>query len=233
MKLLENKFLTLVSVIGVADCFIHPRQENIPQPLHAMVDPHSMIHHVTDASQHNPHLESLVSTMLTTGVAHGHSDPWFGAPDPYLAAGKSIAPPGFTGLPVPSDLSPVGEFFSKRGWPIMDGTMIAPESILPGFSQTGGILPAREILPPIDTPEVFAAQVEWSANFMNVALKLPLAALAYVLVEFFFLRSGVDMYKSEIESESATALWADTLATTFVRLVAMSVIAIATLTIFG
>ena len=68
---------------------------------------------------------------------------------------------------------------------------------------------------------------------MNVALKLPLAALAYVLVEFFFLRSGVDMYKSEIESESATALWADTLATTFVRLVAMSVIAIATLTIFG
>mmetsp|Transcript_13982 Transcript_13982/g.18228 ORF Transcript_13982/g.18228 Transcript_13982/m.18228 type:complete len:247 (-) Transcript_13982:341-1081(-) len=246
MRINDCAFLTFISLWGIADCFMNSR----PKPLlktpaaslqkqRALVDPNLIIQHVTDATttsaiMQNAHLDAVLSTVYSSGVAHGHSDPWFGAPDPFLSAGKSIVPPGSSGLSIPSDMPQVAEYFAKKGWPILESSSIAPEGTLPGFSSTGGILQARDpSIPPTDTPEVFAAQVEWSANFMNVALKLPLAALFYVMVEFFFLRSNVDIYKSEIERESATTLWADTLATGFVRLIAMSIVAIATLTIFG
>eukprot|EP00522_Entomoneis_paludosa_P011548 CAMPEP_0172457298 /NCGR_PEP_ID=MMETSP1065-20121228/21207_1 /TAXON_ID=265537 /ORGANISM="Amphiprora paludosa, Strain CCMP125" /LENGTH=248 /DNA_ID=CAMNT_0013210933 /DNA_START=109 /DNA_END=855 /DNA_ORIENTATION=+ len=247
LKFIGTTFLAFLSVSGVANGFLNTRprpallaQQSNQQSLHrhhAAVDPHTIIQQVdhlaaTSELLHNAQIESLLSTMYATGVAHGHSDPWFGS-DPYLAAGKSLVPQGLTVAP-PADLPAAAQFFSEKGWNVMDSANMKPEPSLPGINNIGGILPARETnIPPTDNVAVFSAQVEWAANFMNVAMKLPLAAFVYALVEFCILRKNVNLYKSEIEQESQTTLWAETMATVFVRLIAMSVVAIGTLTIFG
>lgn len=251
----------LMSVAGLTEAFLNPRtklfrpnnslQEKCATTVHdkgkrspicqSQLDPHAFVEHINYMtiaydSIHNTHFETLLSTMYTTGIAHGHSNPWFGPPDPYLNAGKSIAPLG-SSVPPPSapttDMPSLVKFFSNKGVPILDSSTITPENYLPGFTPTESILPAHRKLPPANNAAVFSAQVEWAANYMNVALKLPLAALVYAIVEFFFLRSDVDLYKSEIEQESKSALWADALSTVFVRIIAMTVIAVLTLAIFG
>mmetsp|Transcript_26158 Transcript_26158/g.72147 ORF Transcript_26158/g.72147 Transcript_26158/m.72147 type:complete len:256 (-) Transcript_26158:169-936(-) len=239
---------------AMVDGFISTRFRPQTLPVHtrvlslqrrqAHVDPNAVLQHVNDLAaaphllQHqHANLESLLSTMYTSGVAHGHSNPWFGPPDPILEAGKSVVPAtrDAASTTSPDALPQLAQQYLDKGWKIVDNSLLTPEKDLPGMTTTGGhILPARKTLPlRTDTVDVVTAQVEWAASYMNVALKLPLAAFFYVLVEFFFLRSNVDMYKEDIEQESQTALWADTLATIFVRMIAMSVVAILTLTVFG
>lgn len=196
----------------------------------------------------------LTITPNTLQPAHGHNaaSSWFGgAVDPYLAAGKSIAPSakGLTNLlaggaqegttaaagavGAASNTQPLPEALQtvlNQGWKLLDARVIQQENFLPGFTPTGGILPSHQA--PAETPASFALQVEWSARFLKVVDKLPEAAFFYALVEFFLLRPNIDLYKEEIRQEPG-AVAVETLVTTAVRVAAFGIVAVVTLGIFG
>jgi hypothetical protein len=149
-----------------------------------------------------------------------HTQPLWGPPDPYLSAGKSIAPSA-------KALADMG-----IAPPDVDSAAIHAQMLLPGFSPTRGILPTHVMGLPAETPETFAAQVEWSTRFLNVIDHIPTIVIAYALVEFFLLRPNLDLYQEDIR-EQPTQIMAETVAVTGVRLGVFFVIAILTCTIFG
>jgi len=186
-----------------------------------------------------------VDAIKLNQPAHGHSQPLFGPLDPYLAAGKSIAPSArsladmgvqktsASEVSVASDgmAATVKEALSK-GWRVMDGSSIRAETALPGFSSTGGILPHHDPRVPEETPETFAAQVEWSVRFLNVVDKIPYAAFLYAMVEFFLLRPNLDLYKEDVEEQPSRA-FVETAVVTGVRVAAFALVAVLTLVMFG
>ena len=189
----------------------------------------------------------LVSTTTSTApplylkTAVGHSQPLWGPPDPYLSAGTSIAPSaralsdmGLTEQVVQQQHESwpqLAQMAVRDGVQVLDSAALQAESILPGFTRTGGILPLHHVVT-AETPATFAAQVEWSAGFLNVVDKLPEAAFAYALVEFFFLRPGIDRYVEDVELEPTRA-WTESVAVTGVRLGMFCLVAAVTTTIFG
>lgn len=181
--------------------------------------------------------EAVLSQMIVLKPAMEHTQPLWGPPDPYLSAGRSIAPSA-------KSLADLGIEKSTEGWPelaqmavkdgvsVIDKAAIHAESLLPGFASVHGILPSHDPGVPPETPATFAAQVEWAAGFLNVVDKLPEAAFAYALIEFFILRPGIDMYKEDVEEDPGRA-FADTLAVAGVRLGMFCIVAAVTTTIFG
>lgn len=180
------------------------------------------------------HLPSLTISLLQP--AHGHTQPLWGPPDPYLSAGKSIAPSaqalannlGIT-KPDPSvvALPDYAQKAASNGWTIMDSSRMHAETIFPGFTPTGGILPAHNPNIPAETPATFMAQVEWSAKFLNVVDNLPAVVFAYALVEFFLIRPNLDVYKEDIQEEPSEVV-RETIGVTGIRLAIFAVIAVAT-----
>jgi hypothetical protein len=187
--------------------------------------------------------------MMYDKPATGHSQSFFGTPDPYLAAGKSIAPtakalsdmgimvvPGKGGMATTTATIETWPDLAKRafedGIPVLHQSALTREPILPGFAPVTSLLPHHNPMVPLETPATFAAQVEWSAGFLNVIDKLPQAVFVYALIEFFILRPNLDLYKEDIESNPGR-VWADTVAVTTVRLAMFTVVAAVTTTIFG
>ena len=172
------------------------------------------------ASADFPSITTAARTMLKP--AAGHSQPLWGPQDPYLSAGTSIAPSAqsLADMDVaPVDTSALAEpanTAASNGWHILDSSRITAENLLPGFSPARGILPFHSPNVPAETPESFAAQVEWSAKFLNVIDNLPTVAFAYALVEFFLLRPNLDLYQEEIRQEPSEVMTA-TVAVTGVR----------------
>lgn len=205
---------------------------------HGVIDHHHNVWTTILANSLSFRAGDLTISPNTLQPAHEHAASWFGAADPYLEAGKSIAPTakGLTSLdvlPKGASSGPLPEALQNvlnKGWNLLDARTIQQETFLPGFSPTQGILPAHQAPP--ETPESFATQVEWSARFLKVVDKLPQAALAYAMIEFFLLRPNIDLYKEEIRQEPG-AVAMETLVTTAVRLAAFSVVAVVTLGIFG
>jgi hypothetical protein len=213
-----------------------------------------IIHVSKSAMSSGPIVQSIVNELLVYGgdvaaatiqrPATGHSQPLWGPPDPILSAGKSI-PPSTNRLSemgiVPTAITDMPEPIQqtiKAGYKTLDASTIQRDIVMPGFTQTSGILPIHNPRLPPETPATFAAQVEWSAKFLNVIDKLPEAAFVYALVEFFILRPGLDLYKEDIDlqqEEGATTgvLTAETLAVTGVRFGVFLIIAIITNFIFG
>jgi hypothetical protein len=189
--------------------------------------------------------------------AREHAQPLWGPPDPYLSAGKSIAPlhpPPAAGLdpsapaaalftdlsaspPASPELAERARAAASRGWAVLDASAIragGPGGGLPGFAPDSslGFLPGHGAGLPAETPGSFASQVEWSARFLNVVDRLPAVALLYALLEFLGLRSGVDSYKEDVDADPAGAA-ADALRVTLVRMGAFAVLAVITLVLFG
>lgn len=199
-------------------------------------------------------LSSTSSASAYLQPAHEHAQPLWGPPDPYLSAGKSIAPlssvPSTAALDaaaatatstssapqlstVSPELAQQARLAAARGWNVLDAQGIKAEATLPGFAETGGILPRHAPnMPLAETPATFAAQVEWSASFLRVVDRLPYAALLYALVEFLVLRPNVDLYQEEVEDDPARAL-ADSIKVTTVRMGAFAFVAVVTLVVFG
>jgi hypothetical protein len=215
-----------------------------------VVDPH----HVALAVS-SPELPALLSTMLSTVQvsAHGHSNPLFGPPDAILAAGKSVVPSakamvdlGLTQIKTAADILPTAEGTTTpdfaqsvqvamtRGWKVLSdaNVMNGGGTHLPGFQETRGILPYHNPNLPVETPETFAASVQWSANFLQVVEKLPYAAFWYAMVEFFILRPGIDLYKDDIDNDPNGAI-IETLTVAGIRMGAFFIIALLTTTMFG
>ena len=215
-----------------------------------LVDPQ----HVASAVS-SPELPALLSTMLSTALvpAHGHSNPLFGPPDAILAAGKSVAPSakamvdlGLTQIKTAADILPTAEgtttpAFAQsvqtamtRGWKVLSDANImnGGGTHLPGFKETGGILPYHNPNLPVETPATFAASVEWSVNLVHVIEKLPYAAFWYALVEFFILRPNIDLYKEDIDNDPNGAI-IETLTVSGIRMGAFFIIALVTTTMYG
>lgn len=208
-----------------------------------MLDPSDVLSHFGHHQNNLDSLQTLLSSsyaVVTDKVlvpAHGHTQTLWGPPDPYLAAGKSIAPTvkslSDMNIEVPKDIPEQVQAAVSKGWKYLDATRVKPENVLPGFSPTGGILPSHDPrLESLETPASFAAQVEWASRFLNVVDKLPSAAFAYALVEFFILRPGIDLYKEDIEEETGSVL-VESIVTSGVRLGVFCLVAAATTTLFG
>jgi hypothetical protein len=210
------------------------------------------LHRQRLAAVADPDLESAISTIYTASAnvllkpASEHTQPFWGTPDPFLSAGKSIAPTvqGLQELGIskqsaanivsqaPEGLADKVQSAITKGWKILDSNNALAQDGLPGFSPTRSILAGHEIGLPAETPETFASQVEWSASFLNVVDKLPYIALAYALIEFFLLRPGVDLYQQDIDDEPERVL-AETVLVTAVRMGVFAVVATVTVSIYG
>lgn len=212
----------------------------------AGMDPTDLAHLVSSAHAIPSEVSAFLSTALSL-AAPVHSNPLFGPPDPYLAAGKSIAPSakalmdmGITSAKTASEIVPDGsEALQKsitvamdKGWKILDASKIHGTGVnhLPGFADTRGIFGPR--LPKYEDPDTFGAEVKWAAGYFNVMDKLPFVAFYYALVEFFILRPGVDLYKEEVENDP-DGVWADTLAVSIVRFGALALITLVTVLFSG
>ena len=186
---------------------------------------HPTLHQRTHSFLPATPLPSFTTEPLKPAVEH--TQPLWGPPDPYLSAGKSIAPSvkalAEMGI-APTDLP------TNHG--VLDGAAIHAQTLLPGFSPTRGILPTHVMGLPAETPETFAAQVQWSASFLNVIDQVPTIVFTYALVEFFLLRPNLDLYQEEIR-DRPTQVMAGTVAVTGVRVGVFFVIAILTCTVFG
>lgn len=220
--------------------------------LRAVIDPNDIASAAVSSSHiTHPEFHTILSTMVTSSIqpAMGHANPLFGPPDPYLAAGKSIAPSakalvdmGATQAKAATDIIPnASPAFQEsvsaamnKGWKVLDGANImnGGGSNLPGFSATHGILPTHNINIPAETPATFAAEVAWAAKYFDVMDKLPFAAFWYCMVEFFILRPGIDFYKEDIEADPVGVV-SDTVAVAGVRLIAIAIISFLTVVFFG
>ncbi len=213
------------------------------------VDPTDFLSFVSTGQSFPSEITAFLSTTLSTAipVAHGHANPMFGPPDPYLAAGKSIAPSakalvnlGITSTKTVNEMLPespeaLQQYLTaviKKGWNVLDASTIKvlDTNHLPGFTDTRGIFGSRAL--PLESPESFAAEVKWAAGYFNVMNKLPFVAFYYALAEFFFLRPGVDMYKEEIEDDPEGVL-ADTISVSIVRFGVFALIAMLTVIFSG
>ena len=176
-------------------------------------------------------LEGLLSTLYASNLqpAHGHSQPLWGPPDPYLTAGKSIPPSMAANLPAPTELPESAQALVNKGYHVVNGADWHALNVLPGFAPTRGFLPGHQAIP--ETPESFAAQVEWAAGFLNVIDALPYVAFGYALIEFFLLRPNLDVYAEEVAESGGPAR--EALVTTAVRVGALCVVAIVTTGIMG
>lgn len=199
---------------------------------------------VSSAHDMSSELSAIISTTLSTAVtaAHGHTNPVFGQPDPYLAAGKSIAPSvqalselGITPARTVGELIPdAPEDFQhsvaqvvKAGRKVLDFSHIHGTGVnhLPGFADTRGIFGSRMV--PMDTTESFVAELQWANNYFRIMDKLPFVAFYYALLEFFILRPGVDLYKEEIEDDP-NGVFVESVAVSTVRLGAFALVSFAT-----
>jgi hypothetical protein len=167
-----------------------------------------------------PAVPSMISTMLASAAvvpAHGHSNPLFGPPDPYLQAGTSISPSArarsdlgltasattMTVQDIDPSLTSKVETAIKRGYKILDGRKIVQGkdvALLPGFAQTQSILAPQSN--DQDSPSQFLFRIKLSEALGPLFDKLPFVAFYYVLVEFFILRPNTkDLYGEDIEED--------------------------------
>jgi hypothetical protein len=222
-----NELSDLATAGGLADSFQH------------FVSTFDVSSNVDSAASSSSTILSVAASMAP---AHGHEQSLFGSPDPILAAGKSIAPFIDAGLKSSNALGPfLGDdtdfgaevrAMAAKGWNVLDSSTIHQESVLPGFSPHRGILPTHDPRLPEETPESFAAQVAWAAQFLKVIDALPRAVFAYAAVEFFFLRPGIDTYQEDIQ-EDPTGIAAETIVVTGVRVAAFVVISVLVTVLFG
>jgi len=142
-----------------------------------------------------------------------------------------------------------GEAFQTRsqeaisyGWNIMDGINIVNGggASLPGFTETRSILAPHVIPGPGDEsittaglvpePYMFKARLSYVSSLLRVIEQLPYVAFAYALLEFFFLRSDVDIYKEDIEDDPA-GVFAESVSDVGVRIGIFSMLAVITFVI--
>ena len=102
------------------------------------------------------------------------------------------------------------------GWKVMDATKFVHggQASMPGFSETQSIVaphllpgPSDESVTMTEWPQnMFKARMEYAGTMLRAIQKLPYVAFAYALLEFFFLRSDVDIYKEDVEDDPSGVL---------------------------
>lgn len=243
----------LLSVVGTATSVVafapslgvaaNARRKGSTSPKMA-VDPMELL-----SSHHHPTLEAVLSTLYATGdvllkPAHEHTQPLFGPPDPFLVHMKSIAPlnpnafaeAGLADTVKQNALQlpeKVGEGFEKAasaGFNVINPANILKfDDVLPGFQKSHHFLP--EYTGPEETKESLIVEMSTISGLMRVMNQLPRAAFLYVLLEFFLVRPGFDVYKEEVDEDRLGAT-TEFLFLTGTRLGLMSILAVFCLGVF-
>ena len=114
----------------------------------------------------------------------------------------------------------------EGGWKVLDATKFlhGGADSLPGFSETQSIVaphllpgPSDESVTLQEWPQnMFKARMEYASTMLKAIQKLPYVAFGYALVEFFFLRNDVDIYKEDVEDDPS-GVFAETVSDTSVR----------------
>jgi len=116
---------------------------------------------------------------------------------------------------------------ANDGWQFLDASKFihGGQASMPGFSETKSVLAPHVRLGAMEEsvtlkemPDyAFASQLALTGKALRTFLKIPYTVLAYVFIEFFFLRSDVDLYKEDIEDDPS-GVFAETVSDTGVRL---------------
>ena len=194
-----------------------------------MLDPTELAHQAASIQHHMPSdvmtstsstWDTILSTMYATTVDG-------------LAKSSVADTTAATTTTGPSALSEAAQNLIRDG-KLLDLRNDKVVSFTAGFHEPGGILPklTTNQLPPRGTTTNFFGQVKSSASMLNVLDKLPMAAFVYVLIDFFLLRPGMDLYKEDIEEDPTDAL-AETVAVTTVRMGVFALISFVTLAFFN
>lgn len=196
----------------------------------ALLDPSDAADHITSAVDHIQTLTNLVgshgtgdstaSAETTQGLAALLSTTYsdaatasnhgsffgvpFGARDPYLN-GMSI-PPRFDPEDVKEGITAATSALSAGGStaasagdiPILDLSQMTIDRVMPGFRASGGLPSAAEL--PI-SEELTKGELEMNLRQADIISRLPNAALVFVLIDFFLVSPGIDVYKEDIEDE--------------------------------
>jgi hypothetical protein len=189
----------------------------------------SLFHHTPPVESSNlpsPELSGLLSTMIQFSVPalplpenHLFDPPLHGPSDPFVAAGKSITPSaralsdmGIQKAKSVQDMFPgaseyiqsKAQIILNKGGRLMDGEKIlhGGDASFPGFMETKSILAPHAFDEYTrDSPAQFAARASYSSMILPVIDKLPYVAFWYAVVEFFFLRPNLDVYKEDVEDD--------------------------------
>jgi hypothetical protein len=219
---------------------LHPNQRPYSTALPmAALDPSDLVHAVSSAIHTHQHpvdatatssLETILSTMYTTtvdfvykGPAHGHSNPWFGPPDPYLVGDKphSIAPD-------------IAKKAAEKGFKIIDAAALKAKGggDLPGFKPTGGILSHGDPNIPHGPGSTNTIYQQGSNNekLLKAIQSMMLPAALYAAVDMAFIRPGV--YKEDIEDDPV-GVTVETIQVLGVRLGVFTAMAVLALVFFS
>lgn len=176
------------------------------------VDPSDIASSITQIADQHPTMEALISTLYTATIknpeAHGHSQSLFGPVDVYLKQMESIAPATKGTLPtivqdadIPDKIR--GTFDYARAKPnFVDPTTIIriDSDASPGFAKMGNFFPNRMATPAPTTDYQLGVMNQEVFN-LRALQKVPLAALLTVIVDFFVVSPGIEVFKEEIEEE--------------------------------
>ena len=123
------------------------------------------------------------------------------------------------------------------GWKVIDASKFihGGQASLPGFSETKSVIaphllpgPSDESVTMTEWPQnIFRARMEYVSTMLRAIQKLPYVAFGYVLIEFFFLRSDVDIYKEDLEDDPS-GVFAETVSDASVRIAIFFGLAVAT-----
>jgi len=198
----------------------------------AIIDP-ADIPAVLATAQHAIDLPvSILSAILTTSIvapspdalAHLHAAATATAIPMAKAATATAIPMAKAATTTIQEMTPVaGDAIQTQaqqamdsGWKVIDATKFVHggQPSFPGFSETKSIVaphllpgPSDEAVTMTDWPQnMFKARMEYVSTIIRAIQKLPYVAFGYVLLEFFFLRSGVDIYKEDVEDDPSGVL---------------------------
>ncbi|CAB9510872.1 expressed unknown protein [Seminavis robusta] len=215
----------------LASCALAFQPELVAQPLHpgsssktaramAAIDPtevanavSSIHHHTADASTWDAFLSTMYSAT-NLHPAHGHSNPLFGPPDPYISAGKSIAPnikafmTDTTTATVPEQLPEIAKVAAQKGVTIVDASKFQAGGgdVLPGFHKMGGVFGRRTGAGAHGNLQVFQNQVANASKLQSMLNHMIFPAFAFLFVDFLFLRPDSNVYQEDIEEEPVDAI---------------------------
>lgn len=177
------------------------------------VDP-SDIGSSMDQILEHPALEALFSTLYTATMklepAHGHVQSLFGPVDPYLLKMQSIVPapnagdalgtPAFDEASIPEKLKGAFEYARR-------GEFVDPTHVLridgdapPGFNPPETFFPKLQAPPQTQDYQLGILNAE--VGNLRALQKVPIAAFITVLVDFFLVTPGMEVFKEEIEENS-------------------------------
>jgi hypothetical protein len=193
----------------------------------------SSVNQIADLQLQHPTMEALISTLYAGTAklpeAHGHSQSLFGPIDVYLTKMQSIAPATKGTLPTVIEEAAIpdkirGAFdFARRG-DFVDPTNIVriDGDAPPGFSKVDSFFPVLQS-PPTSTDYQLGVMNQEVFN-LRALQKVPIAAFITVLVDFFLVSPGMEIFKEEIE-EDGDRIMQETAVTGVARVAVLAVVA--------